>query len=73
MSETVATIRRRVAQKVRYMNVNDARAMLDRILAEGTTIYHPDIYELTGGYQGEWINTMVTRKLAEQAGMFPKV
>ena len=60
--------KRRAAAKVARLSPEQAREMLARIAAEGYTILHPDIRELTGGYNSQSINGHVTRLLGRRAG-----
>ncbi len=68
MSENMGTIRRRVAQRVRHMTAERAREVLAAIAKRGSTIHVPEISDLTGGYNSQNINFMVSRKLGIRAG-----
>jgi hypothetical protein len=75
MTDTLQTIRRRVAAKVARMTSEQARTALAAIEAEqkaacpmgGATIFHPTIRKLTGGYNSQSLNFAVIRKLADRA------
>jgi len=63
----------RVGQLVGRMTAERAKEILANIRAEdgprGATIFHPDIRELTGGYNSQSINGYVIRKLGVKAGI----
>lgn len=69
MKTTISTIRRRYAAKIARMTPEQARAALAAIKAEGVTIFHPTIRELTGGFCSQSINHQVVQKLAMRAGL----
>jgi hypothetical protein len=69
---TMNNWRRIVGQRVARLTPAQARALLDDIRGEGTTIFHPAIRGLTNGLNSQSINSYVMRKLAVQAGMLPK-
>jgi hypothetical protein len=59
--------KRVVGQRVRRMTPADAAAAIARISAEGATMFHQDIRDLTGGFNSQNINFYVIRKLADRA------
>ena len=63
---TMATINRRVAAKISRMTKDEAINLIAAL--EPKTIYQPLIRELTGGYNSQSINGIVTRKLGIKAG-----
>jgi hypothetical protein len=59
---------KRVAgQRIRRLTPAEAQAAIARISAEGATMFHQDIRNLTGGFNSQSINFYVIRKLAEKA------
>lgn len=61
-----ATVNRKIAK----MTPDHAKEVIDRInrSTKGATIFHPEIRELTGGYNSQAINYFVMRKLGAKAG-----
>jgi hypothetical protein len=58
--------KRTVGQKIRQLSPEQAQQKLDAISAEGITMYHATIRELTGGFNSQSINFYVIRKLADK-------
>lgn len=74
MTDTIATIRRRVAAKISRMAPEEARRVVEVISkrdqpGKGATIFHPEIKALTGGYVSQSINFQVLRRLGIRAGI----
>lgn len=65
----ITTIRRRFASNIARLTPEEARATLERIRAEGPTIFHEDIRNLTGGLNSQSLNDLVIRRLGERAGL----
>lgn len=59
--------KRILGQKIRYLTPVQCQEKLAAITAEGITMFHPTIRELTGGLNSQSINFFVIRKLAEKA------
>ena len=57
------------AKNIRKLTPGEALAALARMNAEGSTIFHKDVRDLTGGYNSQSINFHVIRKLAIKAGI----
>jgi hypothetical protein len=57
------------ARNINRLTPGEARATVERIGAEGATIFHPDVKRITGGFQSQSINFAVVRMLARRAGM----
>jgi hypothetical protein len=65
----IQTLRRTAAQRVLRLTPEQALALVHSIRAEGATIFHPAIAEITGGYVSQNINFYVVRLLAKKAGL----
>lgn len=68
----ITTVRRRYAAKIARLTPEQARETLDKIRAEGVTIFQPTIRELTDGFNSQSLNANVIRRLAERAGIVRK-
>ena len=66
---TINNWRRIVAQNVRRMSPEQAKAALHRINVEGVTIFHETVREITNGLNSQSINHYVIQKLARRAGV----
>lgn len=66
--------KRVVGQKVARMTPEEALAMIKAVnarnkLVRGATIFHPELKELTGGFNSQNINFYCMRKLGIRAGL----
>lgn len=61
--------KRVVGARIRYLTKEQALEIIKRITAEGNTIFHEDIRNLTGGLNSQSINSHVLRKLGYKAGI----
>jgi hypothetical protein len=57
------------AKNVRSLTPEEACATIERITAEGVTIFHEDIKKITGGYVSQNINGYVMRLLGIRCGL----
>lgn len=73
MDAPITTIRRRFAAHIARLSPAQAKQCLDAIRAEGVTINHPTIRQLTGGFASQSLNTAVVRRLAERAGIIAAI
>ena len=60
-----STARRNVAA----LSPEQAKKIIARVQAEGVTMFHKDIRDLTGGYNSQSINFHVLRLLGSKAGI----
>jgi CTP:molybdopterin cytidylyltransferase MocA len=67
MTSPITTIKRRVIGKVSRMTPQQARDILAEIAADGPTIEHAAIRQLTGGFASQSINFIVCRYLGARA------
>ena len=57
------------AKNIRKMTASESLDTLKRIHKEGSTILHPEIRALTGGFNSQAINFLVIRMLGKKAGI----
>jgi hypothetical protein len=57
------------AANIRKLSASEALDTLKRINTEGSTIIHPEIKALTGGFNSQAINFTVIRLLGKKAGI----
>lgn len=65
----LTAMRRRAGARIGKMTPADAHAWLARFTAEGITIEHATVRELTGGYASQSICGYIVRKVAIRAGV----
>lgn len=66
---TMSNWRRIVGQRVSRLTEQEARDKLAAIRAEGVTMFHPTIRELTNGLNSQSINHYVIQRLAHRAAL----
>ena len=61
---------KKTAEKnIKKLSAVEAGETLKRIHTEGSTIFHPEIRALTGGFNSQAINFLVIRMLGKKAGI----
>lgn len=69
---SLSTVRRRAQARISRLTKERALEILAELRADGATIEHPAIRQLTGGFASQSLNQVVTRMLATKAGYFDR-